>query len=68
MEVFQFGLHYMVCEQFQKALQRIEEMDKEQEALINVFAEERERREQEEDSLRRKLKVIREIFIFWNAV
>ncbi|KAM7464774.1 hypothetical protein LguiA_032895 [Lonicera macranthoides] len=43
-------------DKFQKALQRIEEMDKEQEALINVFAEERERREQEEDNLRRKLK------------
>lgn len=32
-------------------------MEKEQEALINAFAEEREERERQEDHLRMKLKV-----------
>jgi len=32
-------------------------MDKEQEALIQIFAEERERRESEEENLRKHLEV-----------
>jgi hypothetical protein len=39
-------------------LQRqLESATKEQEALIDIFSEERNRRDQEEESLRKKLKV-----------
>jgi hypothetical protein len=39
-------------------LQRqLESANKEQEALIDIFSEERNRRDQEEDNLRKKLKV-----------
>ncbi|XP_028076830.1 protein MICRORCHIDIA 4-like isoform X1 [Camellia sinensis] len=40
----------------QDANNKIEEMDREQEALINIFSEERIRREAEEESLRNRLK------------
>ncbi|XP_010250612.1 PREDICTED: protein MICRORCHIDIA 7 isoform X2 [Nelumbo nucifera] len=39
-----------------EAEQRIEEMNKEQEALIDIFSEERNRRDSEEENLRKKLK------------
>ncbi|XP_021908859.1 protein MICRORCHIDIA 7-like [Carica papaya] len=38
------------------ARQKIEDLNKEQESLIDIFSEERDRRDKEEDSLRRKLK------------
>ncbi|KAJ8439116.1 hypothetical protein Cgig2_027042 [Carnegiea gigantea] len=41
----------------QEANKKIAEMDKEQEALIQIFAEERERRESEEENLRKHLEV-----------
>lgn len=37
--------------------QTIEELNKEQESLIDIFAEERDRREREEENLRKKIKV-----------
>lgn len=43
--------------QLEEAQQQIEKMDKEQEALIEIFAEERSRRDDEEDILRSRLKV-----------
>ncbi|KAL6969225.1 hypothetical protein U1Q18_028950 [Sarracenia purpurea var. burkii] len=39
----------------QDAQQKIAEMDKEQESLVDIFSEERNRRDAEEDSLRRRL-------------
>jgi len=43
--------------QLQEAQQKLEELNKEQESLIDIFSEERDRRDQEEESLRKKLKV-----------
>lgn len=40
----------------QEATGRIEDMNKEQESLIDIFSEERERRDIEEENLRKKLK------------
>eukprot|EP00262_Sarcandra_glabra_P003087 TRINITY_DN13544_c0_g2_i1.p1 TRINITY_DN13544_c0_g2~~TRINITY_DN13544_c0_g2_i1.p1 ORF type:complete len:389 (-),score=74.98 TRINITY_DN13544_c0_g2_i1:279-1406(-) len=42
--------------QIHEAERKLEEMSKEQDALINVFAEERDRRDKEEENLRKKLK------------
>ncbi|KAK9277823.1 hypothetical protein L1049_027379 [Liquidambar formosana] len=42
--------------QLQEAHRKIEEMNKEQESLIDIFSEERDRRDIEEENLRRKLK------------
>ncbi|KAM7471545.1 hypothetical protein LguiA_009728 [Lonicera macranthoides] len=42
--------------QLQEATKKIEELNKEQESLIGIFSEERERRELEEENLRKKLK------------
>ncbi|XP_034908942.1 protein MICRORCHIDIA 7 isoform X1 [Populus alba] len=42
--------------QLQEAQQKLEELNKEQESLIDIFSEERDRRDQEEESLRKKLK------------
>lgn len=42
--------------QLQVAQQTIEELNKEQESLIDIFAEERDRREREEENLRKKIK------------
>ncbi|KAK6920478.1 hypothetical protein RJ641_014156 [Dillenia turbinata] len=42
--------------QLQEARQKILELNKEQESLIDIFSEERERRDTEEDNLRKKLK------------
>ncbi|WOG98694.1 hypothetical protein DCAR_0418038 [Daucus carota subsp. sativus] len=39
-----------------QAEEKIEEFDKEQETLIDIFSEERSRRDEEEDKLRRRLK------------
>lgn len=44
-------------DQLQEATKKIEELNKEQESLIDIFSEERERRELEEENLRKKLKV-----------
>ena len=44
--------------QLQEAQQKLEEMNKEQESLIDIFSEERIRRDQEEENLRKKLKVV----------
>uniref|UniRef100_A0A2N9HVP4 Uncharacterized protein n=1 Tax=Fagus sylvatica TaxID=28930 RepID=A0A2N9HVP4_FAGSY len=41
--------------QLDKAQQKIEELNKEQESLIDIFAEERDRRENEETNLKKKL-------------
>ncbi|KAL8127294.1 protein MICRORCHIDIA 4-like [Apium graveolens] len=40
----------------EEAQQKIQEFDKEQETLIDIFSEERSRRDQEEDNLRMRLK------------
>ncbi|WZY69500.1 LOW QUALITY PROTEIN: hypothetical protein YC2023_001740 [Brassica napus] len=45
----------VVCLQVELARQKIEEMSKEQENLISIFTEERDRRDVEEESLRNKL-------------
>ncbi|KAJ6676445.1 PROTEIN MICRORCHIDIA 7 [Salix viminalis] len=42
--------------QLQEAQQKVEELNKEQESLIDIFSEERIRRDQEEENLRKKLK------------
>lgn len=42
--------------QLQEATRKIEELNKEQESLIDIFSEERERRDIEEENLRKKLK------------
>ncbi|GAA0143975.1 hypothetical protein LIER_04535 [Lithospermum erythrorhizon] len=42
--------------QLQEANHKIESMNAEQESLIDIFAEERQRRDQEEEDLRKKLK------------
>ncbi|KAF2311529.1 hypothetical protein GH714_024598 [Hevea brasiliensis] len=42
--------------QLKEAQQKIEELNKEQESLIDIFSEERDRRDKEEESLRKKLK------------
>lgn len=47
----------MLFHQLQEATRRIEEMNKEQESLIDIFSEERERRDIEEENLRKKLRV-----------
>ena len=47
----------VVCLQVELARQKIEEMSKEQENLIAIFTEERDRRDVEEESLRNKLEV-----------
>lgn len=47
----------MVFWQLQEAQQKIEELNKEQESLIDIFSEERERRDKEEENLRKKMKV-----------
>jgi len=44
--------------QLQEAQRKLEELNKEQESLIDIFSEERVRRDQEEENLRKKLKVI----------
>uniref|UniRef100_A0A5B6Z600 Morc S5 domain-containing protein n=1 Tax=Davidia involucrata TaxID=16924 RepID=A0A5B6Z600_DAVIN len=41
--------------QLQEATRKIEELNKEQESLIDIFSEERERRDIEEENLRKKL-------------
>lgn len=43
--------------QLKEAQQKIEELNKEQESLIDIFSEERDRRDKEEEKLRKKLKV-----------
>lgn len=47
----------MSLNQLQEAKQKYEEQSKEQESLIDIFSEERQRRDAEEETLRRKLKV-----------
>ncbi|XP_060204157.1 LOW QUALITY PROTEIN: protein MICRORCHIDIA 7-like [Lycium barbarum] len=42
--------------QLQEATRKIEELNKEQESLIDIFTEERQRRDVEEENLRKKLK------------
>ncbi|KAL6973002.1 Protein MICRORCHIDIA 7 [Sarracenia purpurea var. burkii] len=42
--------------QLKEALLKIEELNKEQENLIDIFAEERQRRDTKEENLRKKLK------------
>ena len=49
----------MLFDQLEKAQQKIEELNKEQESLIDIFAEERDRRENEEINLKKKLQVQR---------
>lgn len=56
--VVSFFLNFcLVHWQLQVAQQTIEELNKEQESLIDIFAEERDRREREEENLRKKIKV-----------
>lgn len=43
--------------QLQEARQKIEDMNKEQDSLIDIFSEERDRRDIEEENLRKKLRV-----------
>ncbi|KAK1572220.1 hypothetical protein Q3G72_029266 [Acer saccharum] len=42
--------------QLQEAQHKIEELNKEQESLIDIFSEERDRQEREEENLRKKIK------------
>lgn len=44
-------------DQLHKANRKIQELVKEQDSLIDIFSEERERRDIEEENLRKKLKV-----------
>lgn len=44
----------MLSDQVLKSEEKIKEMDKEQEALIDVFSEERQRRDVKEETLRKK--------------
>lgn len=46
-----------ITNQLQEARLKIMDMNKEQESLIDIFSEERERRDVEEENLRKKLKV-----------
>lgn len=46
-----------LLEQLEAAQKSLEEANKEQEALIDIFSEERSRRDKEEENLRKKLKV-----------
>lgn len=48
--------------QVEEAQRKIEDLDKEQEALVAIFAEERIRRDAAEDSLRNRLKVTKILF------
>lgn len=43
--------------QVEELKQKIEELNKDQERLIDIFSEERQRRDMEEENLRKKLKV-----------
>ncbi|XP_039133369.1 protein MICRORCHIDIA 7-like [Dioscorea cayenensis subsp. rotundata] len=45
-----------LAEQLEAAEKKLEELNKEQEALIDIFSEERVRRDKEEENLRKKLK------------
>lgn len=47
----------MLFDQLQVAQEKIEELNREQESLIDIFAEERDRRENEEKVLKKKLQV-----------
>lgn len=47
----------MLFDQLQVAQEKIEELNREQESLIDIFAEERDRRENEEKILKKKLQV-----------
>lgn len=64
-EILRDLLHDLQCErdknksletQLQEAQTKIEEMNKEQESLIDIFSEERDRRDVEEENLRKKLR------------
>ena len=48
---------FFIFDQLQTAQQKIEELNKEQESLIDIFSEERDRRDNEERNLRQKLLV-----------
>jgi hypothetical protein len=47
----------MLFDQLEVAQEKIEELNREQESLIDIFAEERDRRENEEKVLKKKLQV-----------
>lgn len=47
----------MLFDQLQVAQEKIEELNREQESLIDIFAEERDRRENVEKNLKKKLQV-----------
>lgn len=47
----------LLSTQAEEAQRKIEHLDKEQDALVQIFAEERIRRDAEEESLRNRLKV-----------
>ncbi|XP_050224107.1 protein MICRORCHIDIA 7-like [Mercurialis annua] len=56
-------MHGSVCDKckshqrhLEEAYQKIEELNKEQESLIDIFSEERDRRDKEEENLRKKFK------------
>lgn len=52
-----FIIDYPIFYQLRNAQEKIEELNKEQESLIDIFSEERDRRDNEEKNLRRKLQV-----------
>lgn len=56
-----FNMHQNVCfcffNQLGAAKEKVDELNKEQESLIDIFSEERERRDNEERKLRKKLQV-----------
>lgn len=51
-------LVFFGCNQLEASRSKIQDMNKEQEGLIDIFSEERVRRDVEEGNLRKKLKVI----------
>lgn len=53
-----------MADQLKQAHQKIEELNKEQDNLIDLFAEERDRRDDEERNLRKKLQVSYLTYVF----
>ena len=52
----------IIIQQLEEAAKKNEELSKEQESLIDIFSEERQRRDIEEEKLRKSLKVCNFLF------
>lgn len=57
-EASSYCLYFLLFIQLEVSKRKIQDMNKEQESLIDIFSEERARRDIEEENLRKKLKVI----------